>query len=300
MPNAKGGIVNESDIAEWSHAWPFPDSVESFFMPNSSKTTLRPLTTSDSPIRKLGVMAKVATEGKVKTRLGNTIGFDKSAQIHQRFLDHLFKVFQHWGDERQWVVSPIESISQTAPQASSHWQIIDQGGGNLGDRMRRWFANHAFSHPALPRTHAILIGADCPLLSPAEMDQTDRLFRDCDLVLGPATDGGYYLIGLSVPADSPNENNPPNRDTLPSRTILNTLWNDIPWSTDEVFDRTVAAAEAIGLRIGRLPVRSDVDTEEDLTALLHQIEHPVDNTDVSSDHIELARDIRRILSQPMI
>lgn len=300
MPNAKGGIVNESDIAEWSHPWPFPDSVESFFMPNSSKTPLRPLTTSDSSIRKLGVMAKVAIEGRVKTRLGNTIGFDKSAQIHQRFLDHLFKVFQDWGDERHWVVSPIESISPTTPKPTSGWQIIDQGGGNLGDRMRRWFANHACNRPALPRSHAILIGADCPLLSPAEMDHADRLFRDCDLVLGPASDGGYYLIGLSVPIDSPNENNPPNRAAPPSRTILDALWNDIPWSTDEVFEGTVAAAESIGLRVGRLPVRSDVDTEEDLTALLHQIEHPADNTEVSSDHIELARDIRRILSQPMI
>ncbi|MEO9594477.1 MAG: glycosyltransferase, partial [Rhodopirellula bahusiensis] len=78
------------------------------------------------------------------------------------------------------------------------------------------------------------------------------------------------------------------------------LWNDIPWSTDEVFDRTVAAAESIGLRVSTLPVRSDVDTEEDLTALLHQIEHPVDNEEVPSDDIELARDLRRILSDQTI
>ncbi|MEO9933302.1 TIGR04282 family arsenosugar biosynthesis glycosyltransferase [Rhodopirellula bahusiensis] len=312
MPNAKGGIVDESDIAEWSRAPPFPDSVKSFFMPNPPSTPLRSLETSAPNIRKLGVMAKVAIEGKVKTRLGDTIGFDKSAQIHQRFLKHLFGRLQDWGDERHWVASPIESISRTTFTPPSQWRIIDQGGGNLGDRIRRWFADHVFDRPALPRTNAVLIGADCPLLSHADLDEAARLFRECDLVLGPAADGGYYLIGLSgsLHSSDPTANSEPHQRTtesdcprpgIPSpQQILDTLWNDIPWSTDEVFDRTVAAAESIGLRVSTLPVRSDVDTEEDLTALLHQIEHPVDNEEVPSDDIELARDLRRILSDQTI
>ncbi|WP_047815683.1 TIGR04282 family arsenosugar biosynthesis glycosyltransferase [Rhodopirellula islandica] len=232
-------------------------------------------------VRKLGLMAKVAAPGKVKTRLGATIGFDHAAQIHQRFLDQLFHELRDWGDERHWVVTPIESVSHLTQVTPAKWRLTDQGNGDLGDRMRRWFADHLPDRPALPRTHAILIGADCPLLTSADIDEADRLLRENDLVLGPAADGGYYLIGLSGPLAGP---------------ILDTLWSNIPWSTDEVFQRTVAAAESMGRRIGRLPVRSDIDTEEDLTALLHQIEHPADNAGAPTPHIELARDLRRILS----
>jgi hypothetical protein len=226
-------------------------------------------------------MAKVATRGSVKTRLGATIGLDQAAQIHQRFLDQLFREFRDWGDERHWVVTPFDSGWHRSRTTPSHWQLVDQGGGNLGDRMRRWFAAQLPDRPALPRTHAILIGADCPLLSSEEIDEADRLFRENDLVLGPAEDGGYYLIGLAGPLEP---------------RALDTLWNDIPWSTEEVFDRTIAAAESIGLRIGRLPVRSDIDTEEDLTALLHQIEHAADNARAPTTHVDLARDLHRILS----
>ncbi|MFG0267107.1 MAG: TIGR04282 family arsenosugar biosynthesis glycosyltransferase [Rhodopirellula sp. JB055] len=232
-------------------------------------------------VRKLGVMAKVAAQGSVKTRLGATIGLDQAAQIHQRFLDQLFRELRGWGDERHWVVTPFESISHRPQATPTDWQLVDQGDGNLGDRMRRWFANQFPDRPALPRTHAILIGADCPLLTSEELNEADRLFREHDLVLGPAKDGGYYLIGLSGPLDP---------------RVFDTLWTDIPWSTDEVFERTLAAAESIGLRIGRLPVRSDIDTEEDLTALLHQIEHAADNAGVPTAHIDLARDLHRILS----
>ncbi|WDQ18066.1 TIGR04282 family arsenosugar biosynthesis glycosyltransferase [Rhodopirellula sp. P2] len=232
-------------------------------------------------VRKLGVMAKVAAQGKVKTRLGATIGFDRAARIHQRFLDQLFHELRDWGNERHWVVTPLESVSHLPQPPPAKWQLIDQGTGDLGDRMRRWFANQLPDRPALPRTHAILMGADCPLLTSEEIDEADRLFRENELVLGPAADGGYYLIGLSGPLAQP---------------ILDSLWNDIPWSTGEVFERTVAAAESLGLRIGRLPVRSDIDTEEDLTALLHQIEHPTDNAGAPIAHTELARDLRRILS----
>lgn len=218
----------------------------------------------------LGVMAKTAQPGRVKTRLAATIGDQAASKIHQCFLNHVFRELAPCGDQRHWVASPPEDLLSLRLNPPPHWQIIDQGDGDLGDRMRRWFVQHAFRKPddtpphdttiECPRTRAVLIGSDCPTLVPADIQAAYTHLMNHDIVLGPATDGGYYLIGLSGHGYNRR---------------WDALWHDIPWSTSQVHSQTVAIAEAAGWRIAQLPTRSDIDTDADLTELLTTVDHPL-------------------------
>ncbi|MCC9657002.1 TIGR04282 family arsenosugar biosynthesis glycosyltransferase [Rhodopirellula halodulae] len=259
----------------------------------------KPESAQPRPTRVLGVMAKVAMSGKVKTRLGSTIGFDQAACLHQRFLDQLFQEFRDWGERREWVASPVLAARKQQSAGSEHWAglehwtVVDQGDGDLGDRMNRWFASQSPRGDFISPTHAILIGADCPLLATGDLNTVTEMLLSHDLVLGPADDGGYYLIAICL--------KPIARDSLQPTTFRwDALWQGVRWSTETVFEETMRAAESMGLRVGTLPTRSDVDTFDDLTSLLHQIENLNDNTDVvptrsRDSHRQLASDIRQIL-----
>jgi rSAM/selenodomain-associated transferase 1 len=91
---------------------------------------------------------------------------------------------------------------------------------------------------------AIIIGTDCPELTDALLTQAFQALQQTALVLGPATDGGYYLIGL--------------------RQMVPDLFQSIAWSTDRVFQQTVMIARNLNLSISALPTLTDVDRPEDL------------------------------------
>lgn len=116
-----------------------------------------------------------------------------------------------------------------------------QGGGDLGDRLHRAAAD-AFHEGC---TRVVLIGADCPELTPAILSEAFRRLDEHDLVLGPARDGGYYLIGLRAPAPA--------------------LFSGIAWSTDSVLSQTLQAAESLSLSVSLLAALSDVDVPADLS-----------------------------------
>ena len=115
-----------------------------------------------------------------------------------------------------------------------------QGEGDLGVRMEGAFRD-AFSRGA---GRVVLVGTDCPGLDAPVMRAAFAALRRKDLVLGPATDGGYWLIGLRRPAPA--------------------LFADMPWSTDSVFERTRDRARSLGLSVHTLEPLPDVDRPEDL------------------------------------
>jgi rSAM/selenodomain-associated transferase 1 len=94
-------------------------------------------------------------------------------------------------------------------------------------------------------TAGVLIGSDCPELNAPLMAEAFQLLRQHDLVLGPALDGGYYLIGV--------------------RRLIPELFTGIPWSTAEVLQQTLSIAQQLGLTVAKLPLLSDVDRPEDLS-----------------------------------
>ncbi len=115
-----------------------------------------------------------------------------------------------------------------------------QGAGDLGRRMARAFQS-SFGHGA---TRTVAIGTDCPGLTPELMHQAFQALSTHDLVLGPATDGGYYLIGLTAPVPE--------------------LFSGISWGTKEVRAQTLQVARGRGISVFELPMLDDVDRPDDL------------------------------------
>jgi len=233
-----------------------------------------------TPIDKMltiGLMAKYWETGKVKTRLGASIGMTRSARIHRLFVEYLCAGLNIPGANHTLCLSPIQRRRDLLSMLNSlptgpEWMVIDQGDGDLGQRMQRWFSSHLTD----PRSHAILIGADYPNIQPELIIQADRMLRDFDLVLGPAKDGGYFLIGLGG-------------DWSEKGSRFESLFHDIPWSTSNVLSMTRNRANENGLSVFLIETGEDVDTINELNNLLAELE--------ASDST-LKLDIEQILADP--
>ena len=198
-------------------------------------------------------MAKYWTPGEVKTRLGQSIGLSRAADIHRIFLRHLTCHLCHSADRHVVAVSPESEIERFREQINQPWNFVPQSSGHLGKRMSDWFRS-CFQQTGA--SAIVLIGADCPLISKEEIGQTFRLLQDQDVVLGPAIDGGYYLIGIRGPW----------------KTEYDEIWQDIPWSTPKVYELTLSRLRKLGLSLAALQEREDVDTIAELTRLRQALE----------------------------
>ncbi len=193
--------------------------------------------------------------GRVKTRLIPELGERGAADLHKKLtetcLSCLFKVcaendtgitvFFTGGSKRQ--------MHRWLPDIS----LVRQEGADLGERMIA-----AFSHVrALGGNRILLVGSDCPELSPAILRQGFQHLLTHDLVLGPAHDGGYYLVGISV-------------DVVPAS--LWTLMTDMGWGGGDVLSTTLARVRRAGFSYSLLPRLHDIDRPEDLEYL--EIVHP--------------------------
>jgi len=118
--------------------------------------------------------------------------------------------------------------------------VINQTEGDLGQRMLNSFYR-SFKHEY---KHVVLIGSDCPLITPQILLQAFDLLDTYDCVLGPAEDGGYYLIGLKKP----------DKD----------LFTGIPWGGSRVFEETMARVRSNGLAVSTLETLPDIDRPEDI------------------------------------
>ena len=114
--------------------------------------------------------------------------------------------------------------------------------GDLGTKMQM-----AFSHAFASGAHAaIIIGTDCPGLTEALLQEAFAALATHEVVIGPAEDGGYYLLGM--------------------RELYTDLFLNKSWSTDSVLPHTLADADRLGLQVKQLPVLRDVDDATDLAA----------------------------------
>ena len=191
----------------------------------------------------VAVMAKAPKAGHVKTRLCPPLAPREAAALARGFLrDRIAQVRGLRGAQPVIAYTPDrEPFARLAPDVP----LVPQRGGDLGERMRALLAGLlAAGHRA-----AIAVGTDTPTLPAAVLQHAVDLIAsgDVDLVLGPAEDGGYYLIG--VRADHPS------------------LFEDVPWSTPDVLEITRRRAVAAGLRCALLPAWFDVDTPDDLARL---------------------------------
>lgn len=187
------------------------------------------------------VFVRAPRPGAVKTRLAAAIGHLAAAEAYKTLVDVLLN--------RIAAASPIELHYAPADAADEirhwlrpGWVALPQVPGDLGARMcaafRRAFASGA--------SHAALIGSDCPDIDAADLDAAWSALRDHDVVLGPAADGGYWLIAMSQPQPA--------------------LFESMTWSTSAVLRETLARASRLGLRCCLLRELTDIDTEKDWLA----------------------------------
>ena len=197
---------------------------------------------SASPLTEVLLFARAPRSGQVKTRLSADIGADRALQIYRTVGSRVVRQIAPVSSITAWYDPPDAEEEMRAWLGELSYR--PQPEGDLGARLAHAFAEHFVAKPLEP---ALAIGCDAPGVDAAIIKQARGALRSKDIVLGPASDGGYYLIGL---AQHRRE-----------------LFEGIPWGTDRVFECTIGICDAIGSEPAILPELQDVDRAADLTAL---------------------------------
>ncbi len=190
--------------------------------------------------QRLILFTRLPQPGTTKTRMIPHLGTEGAAQLQKQMTEHTVRQARKTG-------VPIEiRYTGGSEQQMREWlggdlDYAEQGDGDLGERMRRTFEEH-FSTGA---ERLVIVGSDCPSNGWKNMQEAFRALENTDCVLGPASDGGYYLIGLSRAG----------AETQP-------LFEGIDWGGSDVFEQTMKAAA--GLSIHQLQMLHDVDLPEDI------------------------------------
>jgi uncharacterized protein len=193
-----------------------------------------------TPRSALLVFLKAPRPGAVKTRLAAAVGPALAAAVYRALAEQVVRATAPAGEyERVFLFDPPQAAGEIRAWLGDH-RLHPQAAGDLGRRMAEAFA-YAF---ALGAGRAAVVGTDAPGLSRALVCAALQGLADHDLVLGPALDGGYYLIALDRPRPE--------------------LFEGIPWSTPRVLERTLERASELGLRVRLLEPQPDVDTLDDL------------------------------------
>jgi rSAM/selenodomain-associated transferase 1 len=197
---------------------------------------------------KLIIFSRFPEAGIAKTRLIPILGPEGAASLQQRLTERTVGLTRRLAAARAVELELCHSGGRA--DAMREWlgddlPLRDQGPGNLGEKMARALAR------AEKYRRLVLIGSDCPDLSLEILTAAFNALAAYDLVLGPALDGGYYLIGLSRPAPE--------------------LFRNQPWGRSELLAATLATAASLGLTYHLLQELADVDRPEDLH---HLGDHP--------------------------
>jgi rSAM/selenodomain-associated transferase 1 len=189
-------------------------------------------------MRQVIVFLKAPRPGLVKTRLSATMGAEAACTAYRQLvgtvLDHVSGL-----PAVTLCYSPDDAAREIEPWLRGGWSLQSQGEGDLGQRMSRAFSR-AFQNGA---RRVVIIGSDCPTMAVQDIEDAWTALETNHLVLGPATDGGYWLMGLHQ-----------------AEPIL---FEGISWSTESVFQETLSRAKAGGLHVKLLRTLSDIDTEAD-------------------------------------
>lgn len=191
-----------------------------------------------------GMFVKNPEPGRVKTRLAAAIGEAAAATLYRAFLSDLIQRFQSTGSRRVLAYSPAEAACREffTQQSGGSYELWPQPITGLGTRMRQFF--EAFGPEPV-----VLIGSDSPTLPVGFPNVAFAMLKHADVVLGPATDGGLYLIGLNQ-----------QRRSWP-------IFDGIDWSTSRVLDQVMRRLVELDARVEILPPWYDIDQATDLPFL---------------------------------
>jgi rSAM/selenodomain-associated transferase 1 len=181
------------------------------------------------------VFLRSPRKGKVKTRLAESVGSDKAYDIYLKLVRHTLDVVKTLSCPIFFFIEG--DLPVPSERLSSAFYYL-QSNGDLGQRMQE-----AFAIVRKKYAKAVIIGSDCPGLTQSILVQAFTELDADDVVLGPATDGGYYLLGC--------------------KKINPELWSGITWSSSSVLKETIQHCVNKSLTYSLLPELSDVDTLED-------------------------------------
>lgn len=217
------------------------------------------------PLNHVLIFTKYPTAGYAKTRLIPAVGAERAAEISRKLsrrVVHTARNFLSYSTHPAVLRIYLACSTQHRAELSGKWldqpdagfisreSLHKQADGNLGQKLSAAFAA-SFEDGA---GKALVIGADIPEIDGELLAEAFRRLEDADLVVGPAADGGYYLLAM--------------------KRLYIRLFENIPWSTEMVYTTTITKAEEIGLSVFRLRTLRDVDLPEDLS----YFEDVVENT----------------------
>lgn len=190
----------------------------------------------------LHMLARAPVPGKVKTRLIPALGEEGACSLQQLLLERALALPVGDFCERFLWLDDAPDAELQALIEQFGWTLMEQPAGDLGERMRRIAALGLASSDAV-----ILIGNDCPALDVNYLGHACSALQDHPVVLGPAEDGGYVLLGL--------------------RRSDNLLFSDMPWGTEHVLAMTRERLQQLAWSHHELQALWDVDRPEDLARL---------------------------------
>ena len=176
--------------------------------------------------------------GKVKTRLAREIGEEQALKIYKHLLDHTRSITTMLPVDK--FVFYEDFINQADAWKMPSYQKKMQSGDSLGMRMENAFADLF----GMGYQQVMIIGSDCLELTSAHLLEAFDRLRQHEVVIGPALDGGYYLLGMT--------------------NLLPDIFRNKRWSTDQVFQDTLTDLQRLQIDYKLFPVLSDIDTKSDL------------------------------------
>lgn len=183
------------------------------------------------------IFQKNAQLGKVKTRLAVSIGDQKALEVYQWLTDYTHQQVKGLKVDKFLFYSDFIPAQLDQDLDGYHFEI--QSGDTLGERMSNAFA-FLFSKGY---KSVVIMGTDCPYLKTEDLNKAFTDLSNTDLVIGPASDGGYYLLGM--------------------RQFFSEIFKNISWSTSNVLEQTLDQADSLGIDYEFLKILSDIDTLED-------------------------------------
>ncbi len=196
----------------------------------------------------LGIFLKHPVPGTVKTRLGAEIGNDQSAALYRAFLEDILERTSGIATQRVLAYAP------ETEEARSYFQALTKSGDlvwpqphtGLGERMFALIQDHIADGPV------VIIGSDSPSIPVAEIQKAFNHLTETDIVLGPAIDGGYFLVG--------------------QRQVCEEMFDQVDWSTPLVLSQTIQNIRKANRSLQLLNVWYDIDTLADLRFLFAHLQ----------------------------
>jgi rSAM/selenodomain-associated transferase 1 len=191
------------------------------------------------------IFLKYPELGRAKTRLAASIGNEKALKVYIELLNHNNLITKNLNLIKFLYYDKVseKKLNWKEGNYTHAYQIESDLGGRMAQAFEDTFAK-GFKH-------VVIIGSDCYDLSKDIIEEAFKALQNHEVVLGPAKDGGYYLIGLSK--------------------MNKQLFTEIEWSTEQVFKTTIQKCKATHLSYHLLETLSDIDTVEDLNPYLKQI-----------------------------